>query len=184
MTMARAFVSVGSNIDPGENIGKAIRELTLHVRVVGISTVYLTEPEGRPGQPKFYNCVVEVASQIPPEDLKYKVLRRIEDDLGRKRTEDKYSDRTIDLDLILYDDLVINTDVIRLPDQQILVRPFIAIPLMELSPGLMLPGLGVNIDDVAGRLRACEMKPLGSYTERLRREIHNECKRREGRKSR
>lgn len=180
--MARAFVSAGSNIDPGENIRKALIELAQHVRILGISTVYLTEPEGRPTQPKFYNCVVEVDSRMPPEDLKYKVLRRIEESLGRKRNDDKYAERTIDLDLILYGDLVINTDAIRLPDPQILVRPFIAIPLKELSPGLVLPGLNVSVDDVAGSLRVSEMRPLVSYTESLRREIHNEGERREGRK--
>jgi len=182
--MARAFVSAGSNIDPGENIKKALIELARHVRILGISTVYLTEPEGRLEQPKFYNCVVEVDSQIPPEDLKYKVLRRIEDSLGRRRNDDKYAERTIDLDLILYGDLVINTDAMRLPDPQILVRPFIAIPLQELSPGLVLPGLGVSIDDVARRLGGSKMKPLVSYTASLRREIHNEGERREGRKPR
>jgi 2-amino-4-hydroxy-6-hydroxymethyldihydropteridine diphosphokinase len=172
--MARAFISAGSNIDPGKNIKKAIIELALHVRITGISTVYLTEAEGRPAQPRFYNCVVEVDSLIPPEDLKYKVLRRVEESLGRKRNEDKYAERPIDLDLILYGDLVVNTDAIHLPDPQILVRPFIAIPLRELSPGLVLPGLNVSIDDVAGRLGASGMKPLTNYTETLRREIHHE----------
>ncbi len=172
--MARAFISAGSNMDPGVNMKKALIELARHMRISGISTVYLTEPEGRPGQPKFYNCVIEVDSGIPPKDLKYKVLRRIEDSLGRKRGEDKCAERPIDLDLILYDDLVIDSDAIRLPDTQILVRPFIAIPLRELSPGLVLPGLNISIDDIAERLDASGMKPLEDYTESLRREIRNE----------
>jgi len=172
--VTRAFISAGSNIDPGKNIRKALIELARQVRVLGISTVYMTEPEGRPAQPKFYNCVVAVDCPMPPVELKYKVLRLIEDSLGRKRGEDKYAERTIDLDLILYGDLVVNTDAMRLPDPQILERPFIAIPLRELSPGLVLPGLNVSIDDVAGRLGASGMKPLASYTESLRREIRNE----------
>ncbi len=56
--MVRAFLAVGSNIDPEENVRKAIGELASKVQIIGISTVYLTEPEGRPEQPLFYNLVV------------------------------------------------------------------------------------------------------------------------------
>lgn len=169
--MMRSFVSVGSNIDPGENIKKALSKLSARVAVKGISTVYSTEPIGPPGQGEFYNCVVEIDSPMPPEDLKYRVLRPIEHELGRERNGDRYAARTIDLDLILCGERVVDSGSMRLPDPQILVRPFIAIPLRELSPGLVLPGMKESIDDVAGRLSAAGMKPLESYTARLRSEI-------------
>ena len=61
--MARAFLSVGSNIDPAENVRRALELLCSHVRITGISTVYLTPAEDRPEQPSYYNCVVEVETQ-------------------------------------------------------------------------------------------------------------------------
>ena len=104
--MARAFVAIGSNIDAAANVRAAVRALALRMPVVAISTVYRTEPEERPEQPPFYNCVVEINAEIAPLELKFQVLRPIEEALERRRTSDKYAPRTIDLDLILYDDLV------------------------------------------------------------------------------
>lgn len=171
--MARAFVSIGSNINPAENVRKAIHRLALQVRVLGISTVYLTEAEGRPEQPPYFNCVVEIETEAPPVELKHQVLRRIEEDLGRERSEDRYAPRPIDLDLIVYDDLVMETDDLTLPDPQILHRPFLAILLRELAPGLTLPGLNRRMEEVAAALPQGSMKPLESYTERLRRAIRH-----------
>lgn len=174
--MARAFISVGSNINPAENVRKAIYLLGLQARVVGVSTVYRTEPAGRPEQPLYYNCVVEIETEAPPAKLKHQILRRIEEDLGRKRSEDKYAHRTIDLDLIVYDDLALETDDLTLPDPQILHRPFLAIPLCELAPELPLPGLNRRIEEVAAALPRGSMKPLESYTKLLRSDIRHGSK--------
>ncbi len=171
--MVRAFVAIGSNIDPEGNIRKAIRALASEVRIIGMSTVYLTEPEGRPGQPRFYNLVIEIETSTPPRELKYQVLRGIESGLNRKRTDDKYAPRTIDLDLILYGDVLEQSEDLSLPDPQILERPFLAIPLAELSPNLVLPGIGLDIRQVIGSLRPNGMKVMKDFTELLRKEIGN-----------
>jgi len=99
--MARVFVGVGSNIDPAENVPAALRLLAKEVRVVATSLFYETLPLGRPEQPAFYNGVVEIATDLPPDDLR-QLLRRIETQLGRRRSRDPYAARTIDLDLLLY----------------------------------------------------------------------------------
>src|SRR5512143_1899534 len=125
--MVRAFVGIGSNIDPAQNVRAALRCLARQTRLVAISTVYLTEPLGRPEQAPYYNCVAEIATDVPPTELKYGMLRGIEDALGRRRTQDKYAPRTIDLDLLAYGDLVLDTEGMRLPDPDILQRPFLAI---------------------------------------------------------
>ncbi len=171
--MARAFVSIGSNIDPGENVRKAVRLLARQVRVLGISTVYLTEPVERPEQTPYYNCVLEIETALSPLELKRKVLRRIEEQLGRKRSEDKFAARTIDLDLILYDDLVLKTEGLTLPDPEITGRPFLAVPLHELAPELVLPGSRVPIADIAAGMKRNTMKPLAAYTDMLRGEVRN-----------
>ena len=98
--MARAFIGVGSNVEAGENVRRALRLLAQEMRVVGVSTVYETEPEGRPEQPRYYNCVVEIETEAPPAELKQS-LREIEDRLGRERSDDRYAPRIIDLDLLI-----------------------------------------------------------------------------------
>jgi len=158
--MAQAFVAVGSNINPEVNVRAAVRVLAERVHVVAVSTVYRTEPEGPPGQPPFYNCVIEVTTDIPPHEFKFEVLRPIESELGRKRTSDKYAPRTIDLDLILYNDLVLNTDGLVLPDPDIRNRPFFTVPLAELAPDLTLPGTNVRIAELAAALRTGKMQPV------------------------
>jgi len=169
--MAKAFLSLGSNIDPAENIKRALGLLASHADITGISTVYLTPAEDRPEQPSYYNCVIEIETEIPPVEFKYSILREIEKELGRERTEDKFAARPIDLDLILYNDMVIENEGLTLPDPQISRRAFIALPLHELSPGLRLPGSGVSIAEIAASLPGRGMKPLEQYTENLRKEI-------------
>jgi len=158
--MAQAFVAVGSNINPEVNVRAAVRLLAERVQIAAVSTVYRTEPEGPPGQPSFYNCVIEVTTDIPAHEFKFKVLRAIESELGRQRTSDKYAPRPIDLDLILYDDLVLNADGLVLPDPDIRNRPFLAVPLAELAPGLTLPGTNVRIAELATALRTDKMQPV------------------------
>ncbi len=171
--MARAFISIGSNIDPETNVRNAILRLTETARVKAISTVYRTEPIGPPGQPPFYNCVVELETDLPPRDLKFRLLRRLESEMGRTRGTDKFTARTIDLDLILYDELVTTSADLTLPDPDILSRPFLVIALHELSPELVLPGSGVRISDVMPALPRTGMKLLEKYTERIRKEVHH-----------
>jgi len=174
--MTRAFVSIGSNIDPGKNVKEALRLLNKHVYIKAISTVYLTRPIGPRAQPPFYNCVIEIATYLSPLELKRAVLRRIEDVLGRKRTANKFAPRTIDLDLILYDDLRITIDDRALPDPDIVRRPFLAVPLHEIAPGLVLPGLSTSVDEAAATLSCDGMQPLDRYTDLIRKEILHDRK--------
>jgi len=169
--MARAFIGIGSNIEPAENVRAAIRGLARQTRLVAISTVYLTEAVGRTEQPPYYNCVVEIETEAPPADIKFGLLRGIENKLGRQRTADKYAPRTIDLDLIVYGDLTLDVDGIKLPDPEILDRPFLAIPLSELAPGMVLPSYGLRIGEIAARLPQDGMRPLPDYTKSLREEL-------------
>jgi dihydroneopterin aldolase/2-amino-4-hydroxy-6-hydroxymethyldihydropteridine diphosphokinase len=174
--VARAFVGIGSNIEPAENVEKAIYSLSAAVQIRAISTVYLTEAVGRPGQPPYYNCVVELETDVLPVELKQQVLRRIEQELGRIRNTDRYAARTIDLDLILYDQLVMTTEGLTLPDPDIVKRPFLAIPLQELAPDLKLPGSDLRISEIAAALPQDAMKPLQDYTARLRKGTLHERK--------
>ena len=166
--MPNVFISLGSNIDPEVNVRRAVGGLVRAIQVRGISTVYRTTPIGRPDQPAFYNAVVLADTHIPARQLKFDVLRRIEDSLGRIRTSDKYSPRTIDLDIILYDDQVIREEGLIIPDPDIYTRPFLAAGVFELAPELILPDTSQPVRDVANRLPTAGMQPLPAYTESLR----------------
>lgn len=172
--MTRVFVAVGSNINPEANLRAALRALDRFAPVVAVSTVYRTRAEGPSGQPDFYNCVVELRTRTPPRALKFGVLRPIEAELGRRRSADKYAPRTIDLDLILHGRSVLEAEDLVLPDPQIPRRPFLAIPLAELAPGLLRPGARRRVGERALRpVRPASygMRPLRACTDRLRADV-------------
>ena len=85
--------------------------------------------------------------------------------------EDKYASRTIDLDLLVYGDLVVSNNELTLPHPDILKRAFVAIPLAESSPELVLPGSGVPVQQVAEQFSTDGMQPLDVYTHLLRNEF-------------
>lgn len=162
--MPRVYISIGSNIDPEHNIPSALKMLGEAVRIVAISTFYKTQPVGSLDSPEFYNGVVAVDTDLSPRELKFEVLRRTEEALGRVRCEDKFAPRTIDLDILIYGEVAINEPDLVIPDPDIAARPFLAVPLMELDPGLA--EWPVEIDD--------SMVTLDEFTQKLRLELDNE----------
>jgi 2-amino-4-hydroxy-6-hydroxymethyldihydropteridine diphosphokinase len=163
----RVFIGVGANIDPEENIRRAIALLKEKARITGVSSFYLTEPISRPGQDPYYNGVLEIEVDLDPLELKKGLLRGIEEKLGRVRTQDAHGPRTIDLDIILYDDMVFEGEGLKLPSPEILERAFVAVPLSELAPEVVLPGSGVRLKEVAERFKADGMVGLAGFTKRL-----------------
>lgn len=129
--MALAYVSVGSNIEPEVHIVRSLELLTKQVCVTAVSRFFRTEPIGRPDQAPYLNGAFELRTDIAVRDLSSQVLSPIEIRLGRVRTEDKYASRTLDLDLILYNDLETHSLPLRLPHPDI-QRSFVAGPIHEL----------------------------------------------------
>ncbi len=172
--MPRAFIGIGSNINPENSIMKALKILSEHINITRISKFYLTQAIYHPEQPEYYNGIVEVYTNIPPTELKLEVLRKIEAELGRTRSEDKYAPRAIDLDLLIYDDLVIKSDTLTIPDPRITDRPFLAIPLAELASDMLLPGTNQSLREIADRFSNNEMKALDDFTRKLQMEITDE----------
>jgi 7,8-dihydro-6-hydroxymethylpterin-pyrophosphokinase len=103
--------------------------------------------------------------------LKFEVLRGIEAELGRVRTEDKYAARTVDLDIAIYGDAVVSEPDLRIPDPDIRKRPFIAVPLLELAPFLMLPDTGEALSSLASAKARADLEPVSSFTARLRKKV-------------
>jgi len=164
----RVLVAVGSNIAPERNVPAALDMLAHQARLTGVSTFYRTAPLDRPEQPPFLNGVVRIETHQPARALKFQVLRAIERRLGRVRTEDAFAPRTIDLDIALYGHAVIDEPDLRVPDPDIRERPFLAIPLLELEPDLVLPDTGEELASLVQPEWASTMRPDESLTENLR----------------
>lgn len=172
--MPRVYIGVGSNIDPEANIPEALRMLAEFTPIIAISTFYRTAPVGSPGSPDFVNGVIAIDTEIEPCALKHDVLPRIEDALGRMRSSNKYESRTIDLDIVVYGNLVIHEGGLVIPDPYIAERAFLAAPLLELDAEMTLPGSGERLADLVARMRTDEMTALEYFTQRLRQEINLE----------
>lgn len=172
--MATVYVGVGSNIDPERNIPDAMRALRSRARITGVSAFYRTPPLGAPGDPEFFNGVVRIETDLEPSELRADVLRRIEDDLGRRRTSDPNSPRPIDLDIILYEERVSREGGIIIPAPDIRTRAFVAVPLLELAPDLVLPDDGARLKDLVRSMDRRGLAPLPEFSETLIKEFGNE----------
>ena len=167
-----AYIGVGSNIEPERNIPNALECLSKHVDVTGISSFYKTAPLLRENQDDYLNGVWQITTSTPPEELKFGVLRMIEKELHRNRESDKYASRTIDLDLLLYDDMVIQEGDLTIPDPDICKRSFIAFPLSELNMDLIMPDTKKPLIDLLSVLSKDNMIPDTVFTEGLRKMVN------------
>jgi 2-amino-4-hydroxy-6-hydroxymethyldihydropteridine diphosphokinase len=136
----RAFVGLGANLGPVRSaLESALRELDRcpRTRVVAVSSLYRSAPVDATG-PDFVNAVAEVATALEPAELLAE-LHRIEASHGRERTF-RNAPRTLDLDLLLYDDAVVDTPTLRLPHPRMHERAFVLRPLAEIAPLARIPG--------------------------------------------
>lgn len=138
-----AYIGLGSNLGPREkNIAAALNALqrTHGVRVEAASELYETDPVGGPdGQPKFINGAARLKTTLPPDRL-LAILQQIELSLGR-RPGPHWGPREIDLDLLLYDDLILSTENLTIPHPLMHERRFVLLPLTEIAPDVVHPTL-------------------------------------------
>lgn len=119
--------------------------------ILAVSRVYQSAAEGPAGQPDFVNAAVLVETALTPVELRER-LRQIESELGRVRVADKYAPRPIDLDLVLYDEVIREGPQVRLPDPDLLVRPYLAVTVAELDPRARHPVTREPLSGLASRL--------------------------------
>ncbi len=139
--MSTAYIGIGSNLgNREENCGRAIALLIEHgVTVTKRSSMIETEPWGVEDQPKFINMAVEIETSLTPEEL-LTFLKRTETDIGRQPGL-RWGPRMIDLDILLYDDLVLKTPDLEIPHPRIAERDFVLKPLAEIAPDKVHPVL-------------------------------------------
>ena len=166
--MARAFIALGSNIEPEANLPRAVGALRALGRVAAVSRVYRNAAIGAAPAPEFLNAAVLLETGLEPLELRA-ALRRLEAEAGRVRGPDRYAPRTLDLDLVLYDDRVIEQAGLRIPDPDLLTRAHLAVTAAELDPGFVHPQTGETLGEIAGRLRSgADLRPCPEVEARLR----------------
>lgn len=167
------LLSLGSNIDPAANMVRAYDELCLELEVVAASRLFASVGVGDRPMPEFLNAAIEVRTDLDPFPLKFDLLREIEARLGRRRTADRNAPRTIDLDIALFGDLVIDEpdSGLVVPDPEIPTRAHVAIPLADLSPNRRHPTDGRTLRAIAEELGDRTTVRLAEDPEALRRRL-------------
>lgn len=147
--MNQIFLSLGSNIEPELHLRQALQELAKHGRIRAVSSVWESPALERPDQPPYLNAVVHWEAELSAEDLSRRLIPEIERQLGRIRTSDKYGPRTIDIDLLLFNEEMREIAGHVIPSPEIEERAFVALPLAEVAPSLRQPGAGKTFQEIA-----------------------------------
>ncbi len=147
-----AYIGIGSNVgDKAANCLRAIEFLSEAGRIIDVSSLYYTEPVGFKAQEDFINVVVALETDRPPAEL-LAICRAIEERLGRRRTV-RLGPRTIDLDILLFGDLVMNQPDLVIPHPLMAARKFVLAPLVEIAPDAVHPVLNKTTSQLLGELR-------------------------------
>lgn len=138
--LSTVYIGLGSNLDdPAVQLRQGLLAITRlqQVTLKTVSKLYRSQPWGKPDQPDFLNAVAKIATSLSPHDL-LSALQAIED--GQQRTRDvKWGPRTLDLDILLFDNLELHLPELTLPHPEMLQREFVVYPLYEIAPDLVLP---------------------------------------------
>ena len=140
--MAIVYISLGSNI--GDRVGYLQQAVSLlkaipEINVISTSSFYESEPWKMNSENWFVNAVIQISTNLLPEKL-LEECQRIETQLGRKRTAEKeYQDRTIDIDILFYNDLIMHTDNLTIPHPYFHKRAFVMVPMLEIAQDFTHP---------------------------------------------
>ena len=156
-----AYLSLGSNIGDREaHLRDALARLGANGRVVAVSSFYETEPVEFTRQPWFLNCAIALETSQTPRQLMTTLLR-IEEEMGRRRVQKK-GPRAIDIDILLFDDTIVDSEELTIPHPTMHERRFVLEPLAEIAPELLHPVLKKTIGELLDSL------PPGQVVKRLK----------------
>ena len=151
--MSTVYLGLGSNLgDRRQNLAQALKLISQMVIVEQLSSVYETEPVGYKQQPLFLNAVCRVSTELSPEQLLV-LAKEIEAKLGRIPSFPN-TPRSIDIDILFYNDRVIKTRELTIPHSRLAERAFVLVPLAEIAPELIHPVIGRTIRELVNSLGA------------------------------
>ena len=159
--MAIAYIGLGSNLgDPARQLTDALRELTALpcTTLVTQSSFYRSKALGQQDQPDYINAAARLETSLPAVVLMQELLG-IERRHGRVRGSERWQARTLDLDLLLYDQDQIMTEGLVVPHPEIAKRNFVLMPLAEITPDLDIPGLG-RVSDMLARIGRADIEKI------------------------
>jgi 2-amino-4-hydroxy-6-hydroxymethyldihydropteridine diphosphokinase len=163
--MNKAYIALGTNIEPRyEYIMRALQSLanTMEIKVVKQSSIYQTAPVGYTDQADFLNMVIEVDTSLSSIEL-LDCCQEIEQSLGRKRVI-RFGPRTIDLDILLYNQENSKMDRLIIPHPRVHERAFVLIPLNEIAPDLIIPPWDKSVADYIDTLPPTDKKDVKEWT--------------------
>jgi len=148
------FLLLGSNMgDKRQQLATAVEKIGSSNSIIKQSCVYETAAWGNTDQPSFYNQVIQIRTDYEP-DILLQLLLQIELQMGRERDE-KWGERIIDIDILYYDDQIVNTNTLTIPHPEIPNRRFTLVPLVEIAGGFVHPKLNLSQDKL---LSVCQDK--------------------------
>jgi 2-amino-4-hydroxy-6-hydroxymethyldihydropteridine diphosphokinase len=166
--MHSVYFQLGSNLGNREEYLEKAKELISNTigKIVAFSSIFESEPWGFFASNWFLNQVIRVETNNDPNSI-LKTINTIEQELGRKREGRSYSSRTIDIDIILFDDLIINTPELQIPHPHMCERRFVLEPLAQIAPNIIHPSTGKTIsklleectDELEVRIFTKDIKP-------------------------
>jgi 2-amino-4-hydroxy-6-hydroxymethyldihydropteridine diphosphokinase len=157
---AVVYLGLGSNLgDRGVNLRRALTALSDVAEVEAVSRIYATEPVGYDDQPEFWNLVVRARTNLEPAALLAR-LQQIESELGRVRSF-RNAPRTIDLDILTYDELVLKTPELEIPHPRLRERSFVLYPLAEIAPDFRHPVTREAVSALAAQPDLTRADPIG-----------------------
>lgn len=145
------FLALGTNLgDRLANLSAVLEVMPPSIKVLARSPIYETPPWGVLDQPAFLNQVIEVETDLSPNEL-MKTIKQLERELGRTPGI-RYGPRLIDLDILFYDHLVMESDSLVIPHPRLAERAFVLVPLADLAPGFVHPVLGQMVEELLGNV--------------------------------
>lgn len=164
--MSIVYLSLGSNL--GDRVGYIQQACSLlgslaSTKIVATSSFYESEPWQMNSENWFVNAIVQISTALTPEEL-LKECKRIESQLGRNNSSHggigNYSDRTIDIDILFYDSLILNTDELKIPHRFFHKRAFVMVPMLEIAEDFVHPALDKTVEELYDELENPEMVTL------------------------